>query len=89
MTGPGGAGPLSWRGFPAARARPLPAATEHPVCPYCRTEDPDWWEGAPEFAGPGSRWEDGCRSCRRRYLVCMISDTRFETRPLTPDTAKP
>jgi hypothetical protein len=60
-------------------ARILSAGTENPVCPYCRTEDPDWWEGAPETAGPDSLWEDGCRACRRRYLIHMKPGAGLET----------
>ena len=57
-----------------------PVRTENPTCPYCGTEDPEWWQGAPDFAGPDSIWEDGCRVCRRRYLIHMTPDERLITR---------
>ncbi|WP_370154701.1 hypothetical protein [Ferrovibrio sp.] len=60
----------------------MSAAAENPVCPYCRTEDPDWWEGAPDFAAPGSIWEDGCRSCRRRYLIQIAPGNLPEARAI-------
>ncbi|MFC3675234.1 hypothetical protein [Ferrovibrio xuzhouensis] len=60
----------------------MSARTESAVCPYCRSEDPDWWEGAPDFIGPGSTWEDGCRVCQRRYLIHMNPDERIETRAI-------
>jgi len=51
--------------------------TENPVCPECSTEDPNWWEGAPEFLQTGSSWEDGCSTCGARYRITMDRDNRF------------
>ena len=53
--------------------------TDFPVCPYCGTEDQDWWDGLPAKRD-GSVWEIHCFRCAKHYMIEMRVETTFSTR---------
>lgn len=51
-----------------------------PTCPYCGTEDEDWWDGS-GLQNDGDEEDCDCPSCLGSYRVEMCVDVSFRSKP--------
>lgn len=57
------------------------------ICPWCGTEDPDWYDGLPP-KNDGDRWTAHCHTCEKVYIVIISIESYFTTKRGTNESSK-
>ena len=52
-----------------------------PVCPHCKYQYRDWWDGNND-KGDGDSWEVDCPNCDKPFKITLWITLTFENEPV-------